>query len=122
MLIIQTPLWCIDGMCSYLAQQLRMMCRLKQRFQIADMTLCQRSRTNILKICKIARNTNIFFIILTGGGGGGGVFKFVPMFAYHVLIATNVSEYIYDLEVRVQIQIYLKICLTALNTNSSFMH
>ena len=39
LLIIQTPLWCIDGMCSNLAQQLRMMCRLKQRFQIADLTL-----------------------------------------------------------------------------------
>ena len=39
LLIIQTPLWCIDGMCSNLAQQLCMMCRLKQRFQVADMTL-----------------------------------------------------------------------------------
>ena len=46
MLIIQTPLWCIDEMCSYLAQQLRMMYRLKRmmyrlkrRSQIADMTL-----------------------------------------------------------------------------------
>ena len=38
LLIIQTPLWCIDGMCSYLSQQLHMMCKLKQRFQIADLT------------------------------------------------------------------------------------
>ena len=37
--IIQTPFWCIHGMCSYLAQQLRMMCRFKRMFQIADMTL-----------------------------------------------------------------------------------
>ena len=29
LLIIQTPLLCINGLCSYLAQQLRMMCRLK---------------------------------------------------------------------------------------------
>ena len=57
---MQTPLWCIDAMCSYLAQQLRMTCRLKRRFQIADMTLCQRSRTNIIKTCKVGRNTNIF--------------------------------------------------------------
>ena len=28
----------------------------------------------------------------------------------------------YELKVKVQIQIFLKICLTALNTNSSFMH
>ena len=39
LLIIQTPLWCIDGMCSYLAQQLHLMCRLKCMFQIVDMTL-----------------------------------------------------------------------------------
>ena len=37
--IIQTPLWCIDRMCSYLALPLRMICLIKQRFQIADMTL-----------------------------------------------------------------------------------
>ena len=48
--------------------------------------------------------------------------QIAPMFAYHVLIATNVLEYIYDLEVKVQIQIILTICLTALNTNSSFMN
>ena len=48
--------------------------------------------------------------------------QIAPMFAYHVLIATNVLEYIYDLEVKVQIQIFLTICLTALNTNSSFMN
>ena len=39
LLIIQTPLWCIDGMCSYLAQQMPLMCRLKCMFQIVDMTL-----------------------------------------------------------------------------------
>ena len=39
LLIIQTSLWGIDGMCSYLAKQVRMMCRLKRRFQIDDMTL-----------------------------------------------------------------------------------
>ena len=39
LLIIQTPLWCIDGMCSYLAQQLHLMCRLKSDLQIVDMTL-----------------------------------------------------------------------------------
>ena len=39
LLIVQTPLRCINGMCSYLAQQLRLMCRLKRWFQIADMTL-----------------------------------------------------------------------------------
>ena len=70
----------------------------------------------MLKTCKIARNTNIFFIYLTEG------VQIAPMFAYYVFIATNVSKYIYDLEVKVQIQIFLKICLTALNTNSSFMH
>ena len=69
----------------------------------------------MLKTCKIARNTNIFFIYFNRGCSNRSN-------AYHVLIATNVSEYIYDLEVKVQIQIFLKICLTALNTNSSFMH
>ena len=39
LLIIQTSLWGIDGKCSYLAKQVRMMCRLKRRFQIDDMTL-----------------------------------------------------------------------------------
>ena len=39
LLKVQTPLWYIHGMCSYLAKQLRLMCILKRRFQIADMTL-----------------------------------------------------------------------------------
>ena len=39
LLIIQTPLWCIDGMCSYSAHQLHLMCRLKCILQIVDMTL-----------------------------------------------------------------------------------
>ena len=34
----------------------------------------------------------------------------------------RLGKYIYDLEVKVQIEIFLKICVTALNTNSSFMH
>ena len=44
------------------------------------------------------------------------------MFAYHMLIATNVLEYIYDLQVKSQSQIALKIFLTAHNTNSAFVH
>ena len=70
----------------------------------------------MLKTCKIARNTYIFFNYFNRGCSNR------PNVASHVLIATNVSEYIYDLEVKVQIQIFLKICLTALNTNSLFMH
>ena len=100
LLIIQIPLWCIYGMCSYLEQLLRMMCRLKRRFQIADMTLYQRSRTNIpVKMLEIQISSSF---ILTEG------VQSAQLFAYHVLIATDVSEYIFDLKVKVQIQIYLK--------------
>ena len=36
------------------------------------------------------------------------------MFAYHVLIATNISEYVFDLEVKVQIKYFLKSVLRLL--------
>ena len=44
-----------------------MMCRLKRRFQIADMTLCQRSRTNILKPVKLLEIQISSSFILTEG-------------------------------------------------------
>ena len=71
--------------------------------------------SHILKTCQIARNTNILIYFDL-------VFIFATIFAYHMLIAPNVSEYIYDLQVKGQSQIFLKICLTAHNTNSAFMH
>ena len=64
------------------------------------MTLYQRSRTNIpVKLLEIQISSSF---ILTEG------VQSAQLFAYHVLIATDVSEYIYDLKVKVQIQIYLK--------------
>ena len=50
----------------------------------------------MLKTCKIAQNTSISIYFDLGC-------SYSHMFAYHVLIATNVSEYIYDLEDKVQI-------------------
>ena len=40
----KTQFWIIDGMCSYLAQQLLMMCRLKRWYKIADMTLWSKAK------------------------------------------------------------------------------
>ena len=62
LLIIQIPLWCIDEMCFNLAQQLRMMCRLKQRFQIADMTLLSLVKVTHTKNLSMAQNANSSYI------------------------------------------------------------
>ena len=68
LLIIQTPLWCIDGLCSYLAQQLRMMCLLKQKISDSRYNLVVKGQGHTyLKPVKLLKYFHNFFIYFDRG-------------------------------------------------------
>ena len=63
----------------------------------------------------MVQNANTSFIFRPS------VYRLATMIAYHVQITTKVSEYGYDLEIKGQSQIFLKLSHCH-NTNSSLLY